>query len=108
MQMMFVPQRKHSYRLPWLVTGVALQFYKQMMLVSHRKHKYGPPLSATGIALFFYMHLMFVRNEKHLQAFMSCYRDSFIFSMYMMIVPHRKYTYRPSCHVTEIALFYCI
>jgi hypothetical protein len=74
--MMFVPHRKHAYRTPRPVSGIALLFYMQIIFVLHRKHTYGPPRPVTGISLL-YVDDVHTSRETHVWASMACYGGRF-------------------------------
>jgi hypothetical protein len=77
---MFVPDRKHTYRPPRLVTGIALLFYVQMMVVPHRRHTYRPPPACYGDSFtFLCADDGRTTQETYIQASPACYGDSFTF-----------------------------
>jgi putative effector of murein hydrolase LrgA (UPF0299 family) len=94
---MFVPHKKHTYRLPQPITGIALLFYMLMKFVPHMKRTYGPPRPVTGIALLSRLYMIFVPHMKRIMGIHSllrgCYGNSFTLCIQMMSLPHRKHVW---------------
>jgi hypothetical protein len=56
-------------------------------------------------SFIFYMQIIFIPHRKHLWNFSACYRDSFNVYIQMMVISHRKHLWT-SMPVTEIALLF--